>query len=98
MVARPLRIVHYLNQMFGGLGGEEAAGAAPRVVDGAVGPGRALAPILAPGESIVASVLCGDNYFAERAESVLSAAVRAARTRLPDGNRPRRLWQPWSPT
>ena len=35
-------VVHYLNQFFAGLGGEEAAGLAPRRIGGAVGPGRGL--------------------------------------------------------
>ncbi len=37
-----MRIVHYLNQFFGGLGGEEQAGAALEIRDGAVGPGKLL--------------------------------------------------------
>ena len=39
---RSMRVVHYLNQFFGGQGGEEAADMAPRIEDGAVGPGRLL--------------------------------------------------------
>ena len=32
-----MRVVHYLNQFFGGIGGEEKAGSAPQVIQGAVG-------------------------------------------------------------
>ena len=35
-----LRIVHYVNQFFGGIGGEEAAGSPLKEMAGAVGPGR----------------------------------------------------------
>jgi len=35
-----MRVVHYLNQFFGGLGGEEMAGTALESRDGAVGPAR----------------------------------------------------------
>ena len=33
-----MRVVHYLNQFFGGLGGEEKAGAPLEARDGAIGP------------------------------------------------------------
>ena len=38
----PLRVVHYLNQFFAGIGGEEAANIPPRVQQGPVGSGRPL--------------------------------------------------------
>jgi len=38
----PLRVVHYVNQFFGGIGGEEQAHVGVTVKAGAVGPGRAL--------------------------------------------------------
>lgn len=60
-----LRIVHYLNQFFGGIGGEEKAGAGPRIMEGPVGPGRAIQNVLGEEGAVVATVLCGDNYFAE---------------------------------
>ena len=41
-MTEPLRVAHYLNQFFGGLGGEENASLGPKVMDGAVGPGLAL--------------------------------------------------------
>jgi glycine reductase len=84
MSERPLRIVHFLNQMFGGLGGEEAAGAGPQLVEGAVGPGRALAPALAAGEAIVATVICGDNYVAERTDQAVAELVKLVRPAGPD--------------
>ena len=37
-----LRVVHYLNQFFAGMGGEDKAGIGPRVMEGATGPGRAV--------------------------------------------------------
>jgi glycine reductase len=36
----PVRVVHYLNQFFAGLGGEEPAGVGVAARDGAVGSGR----------------------------------------------------------
>jgi betaine reductase len=60
-----VRIVLYLNQFFGQLGGEEAAGVEPRAVTTVVGPGRAVVGLLQPGEELVGTVVCGDNYFAD---------------------------------
>jgi glycine reductase len=65
-----VRAVHYLNQFFAGLGGEEAAETPPARLDGPVGPGRGLAPGL-DGIEIVASVACGDDYFGEHEEQAL---------------------------
>ena len=42
----PLRVVHYLNQFFAGIGGEEAANIPPRVQQGPVGSGRPLQPTI----------------------------------------------------
>ena len=38
----PVRAVHYLNQFFAGIGGEDVANIPPRMQDGPVGSGRAL--------------------------------------------------------
>ena len=58
------RVVHYVNQFFAGLGGEEAAGTPPRVTEGPVGPARRLQALLGPEHEIVATVSCGDDYAA----------------------------------
>jgi glycine reductase len=65
-----VRAVHYLNQFFAGLGGEEAAGVGPSRLDGPVGPGKGLAGAL-EGIEIVATLACGDDYFGEHEENAL---------------------------
>jgi glycine reductase complex component B subunit gamma len=62
-----MRIVHYVNQFYAGLGGEDAAGIGPRVLDGTVGPGRLLAQLLGEEHQIVATLVCGDDYAASNA-------------------------------
>ncbi len=54
-----MRVVHYLNQFFGGQGGEEAAHLAPSIQDGAVGPGRLLEQVLGAGRTGRAYHRCG---------------------------------------
>ncbi len=63
-----LRIVHYINQFFAGLGGEEKADLKPDVRSGPVGPGRLLQSLLQGKGEVVATLICGDTYFAEQPE------------------------------
>ena len=73
-----MRVVHYLNQFFGGLGGEEKAGAAPQTKDGAVGPGRLLEQVLGDGTQVVRTVVCGDNYASENLEELTAFILKEA--------------------
>lgn len=69
------RIVHYINQFFAGIGGEEKADIAPEVREGAVGPGMAFKAALGGGAEIVATVICGDGYFAENMETATDRVI-----------------------
>ncbi len=80
-----MRVVHYLNQFFGRIGGEEQAGAEPRGVDGPVGPGVALQRALGQEGTVVRTLICGDNYFGEHQEEAterLLSMLRDARADL----------------
>ncbi len=59
-----MRIVHYVNQFFAGVGGEEKATVGPEVREAPTGPGRKLASLLGDEHQIVATVFCGDDYAA----------------------------------
>ena len=65
-----MRIAHYLNQFFGGLGGEEHAGTPLEQREGPVGPGRLLQQTMGPDATVVTTLVCGDNYGAENIETV----------------------------
>ena len=78
-----VRAVHYLNQFFAGLGGEEAAETEPTRRDGAIGPGRGLASHLDRIE-IVATLACGDDYFAEHEEQALARLLELLEAEKPD--------------
>lgn len=69
------RIVHYLNQFFGGLGGEDRAGAGPTAEPGPAGASRGLARLLEEGDRIAATVVCGDNYMAEGGSAALDEVI-----------------------
>ncbi len=73
-MTNPIRVVHYLNQFFGGIGAEEQAYAPVQLKDGAVGPGRALQAALGDEGTVVGTIVSGDNYFTEETESAKAAA------------------------
>ena len=61
MAEKKLRVVHYLNQYFGQVGGEEKATAGFTVKAGPVGPGLALQKEMGDRAEIVATVICGES-------------------------------------
>jgi glycine reductase len=76
-----MNVVHYLNQFFGGLGGEEAAKLPIQVREGAVGPGRALQQALGGEGAIAATIIGGDNFVVEESEQA-APSIRDALARL----------------
>jgi betaine reductase len=80
-VSAGVRVVHYLNQFYGGLGGEEQANAPLTARDGALGPGRALQGALGADATVIGTIVGGDNYVSERREEAVEA-IRAALRRL----------------
>jgi betaine reductase len=84
MATETLRVVCYLNQFFGQLGGEEKAGVGPQVADGAVGAARAVQQALGDAGTVVATVICGDNYAAEQAERAVAELASLVAVARPD--------------
>jgi len=83
-MSEPFRVVHYLNQFFGGVGGEEKAGEAPQSRDGYVGPGRNLQQILQGRGEVVGTVICGDNYFVQNSKEAVEEIIQMIITYCPD--------------
>ena len=79
-----MRVVHYLNQFFGGLGGEERAGAGLEVREGAVGPAKLLEELLGADAKVVMTLVCGDNYAVENQKEMIAVAVEKIRAANPD--------------
>jgi glycine reductase len=80
----PYRVVHYINQFFAGIGGEEMASHAPESREGIVGPGMALAAALGDEAQVVGTVICGDSYFAENIDKARSEILEMIRGFQPD--------------
>lgn len=72
-----LKVIHYINQFFAGIGGEDKADASFEVRPGAVGPGRALQAVLEGQARVVLTLVCGDNIFHDQRADVIPAALSA---------------------
>jgi glycine reductase len=68
-----VKVLHYLNQFFGGIGGEENAGHEVTLIPRAVGPAGVIQDALKQHSLEYATVVCGDNYFHEQEAQALSA-------------------------
>lgn len=78
------RVVHYLNQFFAGIGGEEKADVKPEIREGALGPGLALKAAFKGEAEIVATVICGDSYFNENLEAAQAEILKMVKQYNPD--------------
>lgn len=79
-----IRVVHYINQFYGGIGGEEKADIKPEIREGVVGPGMALKAALGNDAEIVATVICGDSYFNENIETATAEILDMVKKYNPD--------------
>lgn len=79
-----LRVVHYINQFYAGIGGEEKADIRPELRQGFVGPGMGLNGLFKGEAQIVATVVCGDSYFNENMEEAKAQIVQMVKEQNPD--------------
>lgn len=64
------KAIHYINQFFAGIGGEDKADFKPELKEGKVGPGIALQAAL--DAEITHTVVCGDNYMGSNTEQAIN--------------------------
>ena len=79
-----LRAVHYINQFYGQLGGEDMADVGFSVKEGPVGPGALFAKALGDRGEVVATIICGDNYFASKPEEASEELIKLVEKYAPD--------------
>lgn len=78
------RVVHYINQFFGQIGGEDKADTPPLARDGAVGPGMAFKAAFGSDAEIVGTVICGDGYFNENIDKATQEVLDLIEQFRPD--------------
>lgn len=66
-----IRIVHYINQFFAGIGGEEEGHCPVRFFDGPKGPGAGILGPAGKAGEIVRTIWCGDNFINENQKQAL---------------------------
>ncbi len=81
---KKLRVVHYINQFFGQMGGEEKAGIPPQIKEGPVGPGKLMQEKLGERGEIIATVICGDDYFSDDVNKAMGEILNFIRSGNPD--------------
>lgn len=79
-----LRVVHYLNQFFAGVGGEEKSDHPVSAQAGPAGPGLLLNKILGEDAEVAGTVFAGDGLFAENEEACAARAIALIREFSPD--------------
>lgn len=66
-----MKAIHYINQFFGQIGGEEAAGHEPEIREGQVGAAMALQAALGSGVDVTHTIICGDNFMGSNTEEAI---------------------------
>jgi glycine reductase len=79
-----IKVVHYINQFFSGIGGEEKADIAPEFRNEIVGPGTALQKQFGDEAEIVGTVICGDSYFNENLDEATKEILEMIKNEKPD--------------
>lgn len=79
-----IKVVHYINQFFAGIGGEEKADHRPEVREDVLGPGMALEAGFKGEAEIVATIICGDSYFGENLEQAKNEVLEMVKKYSPD--------------
>lgn len=77
------KVIYYINQFFGQIGGEEMAHIAPEYREGGVGPSDAFSK-KAEGIELIGTIICGDNYFNENNEETLEFLENIYKEHKPD--------------
>jgi glycine reductase len=83
-MTQSLRVVHFINAFYGGMGGEEAAQTPVQIQDGVAGPGRLLAQRLGDQAEVVATIICGDGYFSAHEDEVADWVMTRLQALRPD--------------
>lgn len=63
------KVIHYINQFFAGIGGEEKADHAPEIREGLVGPSLALSNEIEA--EVTHTIICGDNFIGSNTEEAV---------------------------
>lgn len=78
------KVLYYVNQFFGQIGGEEQAGIKPIFKNENIGPALGFNGLLGEEGEVVGTLICGDNYFNENKEEALEYIMKVIKEQNPD--------------
>jgi glycine reductase len=81
---KKVRVVQYMNQFFGQIGGEDKAGIPPQMKGGPAPLGRQIENESGGRFEVVRTIICGDNYGAEHLEEVEALVLKWVEEARPD--------------
>ncbi len=78
------RVIFYLNQFFGGIGGEDKADFAPEFRTDIIGPATGI--VGGAGDAIepLGTIICGDNFFGEKEDEAKAFIANVIAEQKPD--------------
>ena len=77
------KVLYYVNQFFGQIGGEDKADTPPIYKKEAIGPAAAFNSMLEDAE-VIGTLICGDNYFNENNEEAVAFLLNTLKEEKPD--------------
>lgn len=78
------RVVHYINQFYAGIGGEEHAGQEPIKMEALPPITTQLQANLGDDAEVVATIVCGDSFFNENLETASEKVLSLIKAENPD--------------
>lgn len=78
------KVLYYVNQFFGQIGGEEQAGIKPIFKNENIGPALGFNGLLGEEGEVLGTLICGDNYFNENKEEALEYIMKVIKEQNPD--------------
>lgn len=83
-MSEKFKVLYYINQFFGQVGGEDKAGMEPEYREGVVGPSMGFNASIKDVGEVVGTIICGDNYFNEHEEDAIEKILEMVKKANPD--------------
>ena len=83
-MSNKFKVLYYVNQFFGQIGGEEKAGIEPLYKKETIGPALGFNGLLGEEGEVIGTLICGDNYFNENKEKALEYIMKIVKEEKPD--------------
>lgn len=83
-MANKFKVLYYVNQFFGQIGGEDKADIEPMYKEEKIGPAMGFDSNLKGEGEVIGTLICGDNYFNENKEEALEYILNVIKENNPD--------------